>query len=215
MINVYSIIEQSPQLWPIKLRCDEPIEQDWWRLDVMPPSAFEEAEHVLNAIDDDYSHQSADLCADIAKVESGIWAFCEKAWDWIPGLESSGCRIAHKVRVSKGTKNYKLVYCAPVLDLLDHKTADFSWNDGLISWVRGCHFYEWDGVPPLMFQVLFHNKKEYRGVKASPSMRCFVSQDFSDELDKRMLTGVNLVPVPRTKRPVQISEPKNVIVYSP
>ena len=129
MTPIYSIGENPPCDWPTQLRITKPIEKNWWSLDVISRPAFEDTEHILEAIDDDYNELLSDDCADISKVDSAVWAFSETSWDWLPRLKDSGCRIANNVRVSRGSKRYKLVYCAPVLDLLDHENADFSWND--------------------------------------------------------------------------------------
>ena len=66
-----------------------------------------------------------------------------------------------------------------------------------------------------MFQVLFHHQRMYRGVTESPSMICFVSHAFSEELGRRELTGVNLSEIPRTKRPASETPAPSVLVYEP
>lgn len=215
MTPLYAIARKPPIEQPYHLHYSEPMKQNWWSLDVIQRSAFEEAKHLLDPIDGDYNPRFSDECADVDDAGSAIWAFAETAWDWLPDLRASGCRIADQVRVKRGRKQYKLVYCAPILDLLDQDNSNLSWNGGLISWVTDTHLYEWEGAPPLMFQVLFHNREEYRDVMARPSMRCFVSQAFVDEYQRRGLTGVDFHLVPRTKRPPHAPEPKSVVVHRP
>ena len=215
MIAVYSIDGKPPLEQPYRLRTIESVKQNWWVLDVVKPADFESAEHILNVRHEGEDSGASDDCLDIDEVDSAIWAFSERAWDWLPALEASGCRIASKVKVVRGNKRYKLVYPAPVLDLLDHKRTGLTWNAGTISCIGDVHLYEWEGEPPLMFQVLHHNRKMYRGVMESPSMKCFVSQAFVDEVTRRGLTGLDFTLLPRTKRPATVPEPDKVLVYRP
>lgn len=215
MTPVYIIAGQYPPVWPVMLSHGDTIRPNHWSLEFLSRAQFEDAQHVLTAHDDDYNPRTSDEGADISPVGTALWALSEKAWDWLPALEASGCRIAHRVRVAQGTKNYKLIHSAPVLDLLDHGNTELTINDvsGTISWIRKAHLYEWDGDPPLMFHALMHHPKEYRGTKVSASKWTFVSQAFADELKRRGLTGVNLYPVPRTAPPPGGLGP--VVVYTP
>lgn len=189
--------------------------QNLWTLDVLPRSGFEDAHHTLNPVNDNYRPRTSDQCDDIvnAGVIGAAWAFSEKAWDWLPALEASGCRVAHNVDVKRGRKRFKLVYAAPILDLLDHEQSELTWNNGKISWINNIHLHAWAGQPPLMFQLLFHNKIEYRGVTSCPSGRTFVSQAFVDEATRRSLTGVDFHILRRTPR--SGNEPADVVVHCP
>lgn len=108
----------------------------------------------------------------------------------------------HNVQVAKGSKQYKLVYAAPLLDLLDIENSDeVVWNSDTISWVRGTHFYAWPGPLPLMFQVIYRNRAAYNGSMFGLSGKTYVSQTFKDEYEKRELSGLSFFAIPRTTPP--------------
>lgn len=177
---------------------------------------FEEKTHNLVVLDQNEVEQPTDTLQDLVSVFPGIMATSEIGWSWLTDLKKSGCRIAENVLVN-GSKQYKLIYPGAVIDLLDHEHSDFSWNEatGTISTVRACSIFEYSSEVPLIFQMLFHNRKEYRESMVRPSMQCFVSQTFADELNRRGLTGVELLPTCVTKRPAESGEHADMIVYRP
>lgn len=177
----------------------------------MTPEAFEQGEHELTTLGSDDGVYTSDRCQDIDKVDSGIWAFSEKAWDWLPELEAAGCRIASNVKVD-GEKRYKLVFPGPVLDLLDIKNSDIGYNEsaGAISKVYKHYLYEWDATPPAMFRIWYPGPK-----KSGSSMDTFVNQDFVDRYNQLDLTGLEFTLMDRTPPPEDAARPFNPILYWP
>ena len=216
MIRVFGIEEVFPPEREFWMRRDHRMNKNYWGLELVSHANFEEAEHLLCAeCEEDDVYGSSDMCPDLCEADTGIWTLPEKAWDWIPALQASGCRIAHNVKVERGSKQYKLIYAAPVLDLLDHDRSKLTWNEDTISIVHHWHLYDWAGELPLMFQVIFHNRSEYRGSMFGLSGKCVVSEAFVAECERRGLTGVTFTEIPRTQRPADKSAPEQVYLNSP
>lgn len=216
MKPIYAMVTTPEWYERFRVHHAETIAKNWWNFEVISQANFEDAGHLLETSNDGYTSGISDLAPDICDADTTVWAFAEAAWDWLPALADGGCRVAHTVRVAKGKKQFKLVYAAPILDLLDHDRCDFSWNRGTISWVRDIHLYRWNGEPPPMFKVLLHNREIYRGVRVAPYQgTTFVSQAFKNELERRRLSGVEFIEMPRTTRPPECPEPDKVIVYRP
>lgn len=210
MIPLYRIEEHDPDLH--KMRLEEFGERNYWGTEFIARAQFEDATHLLHAVDDNHHYGRSEQAPDISRADTAIWTIPETAWDWLSTLEADGCRIAHNVRIEKGKRQFKLVYAAPIMDLFDIESSGaastdilgpISWNGDTISWVRQYCFYEWDGPVPLMFQVLHHNRNGalYRGSSFGISGRSFVSQAFKDEYERRNLTGLRFIEVPRTAAP--------------
>lgn len=215
--TIYAIWPTSDEIVPITTQLVASIQQDWWNYEVIKQSDFENAEHVVKAVGPDYEPATTDECGDVSYATTSVWTFSDRTWDWLPELAQSGCRIAHKVKSEKGSKQFKLVYPAPIVDLLDYERSEYTLNGvtNTISHIRKHCLYEWAGELPMMFHLLLKHPATYRGVTVSPTTGTFASQRFADEYARRGLTGIDLIPMERTKRPANIEEPKNVIVYSP
>lgn len=211
MDRVYQILEQGPREFDYMMRREPNFEQNVWGMELVSTDQFEGAEHILIAQGTDYKGGgTSDKCPDMCEVDRGIWTIPEKAWGWIPELQAAGCRRAENVKVKKGKKQYRLIYPAPVLDLLDHTATTLTWNSGTVSAAHDWHLYDWDGAVPMMFQVIYHNKIEYKGSMFRLSGRCAVSKAFVDEYTRRGLTGVEFKEIPRTKRPESASDSPDV-----
>ena len=176
----------------------------------MSPEAFEEGEHELTTLGCDDKIYTSDDCQEIDKVDTGIWAFSEKSWDWLPELEAAGCRIASNVKVD-GQKRYKLVFPGPVLDLLDTKHSEIVYNQptGAISHVNKHYLYDWAATPPAMFRIWYPSP-----TKSGSSTDAFVNQHFVDTYNKLGLTGLEFTLMDRTPPP-ESAAPFNPILYWP
>lgn len=186
------------------------LNQDWWTCEVMAETPFEQGRHTL-VMRGPHKHQkyTSDDCQDLDRAYSGVWAFSEKAWDWLPALEAAGARIAPDVQVD-GSKRYRLVFPGPVLDLLDHVHSDIGYIDGAPDQVRKHYLYEWNATPPPLFRLWRRGSK-----KSGSSMDWFVSQQFVDEYRRRDLTGMEFVPMERTRRPADAAQPFDPVLFWP
>jgi hypothetical protein len=172
----------------------EPLEQSWFSSDVMKPEAFERKAHTLEVLDNKEHDVPSDNLHDVAWAHPAVLALSERSWPLLPSLVESGCRIAENVKVS-GAKQYKLVFPAKVLDILDHQSSEVHLNMGGVSHVRNRTLYDDPIDLPLLFQVLYRGPTESR-----PSIDIFASQEFVDAYNELGLTGADFYPVSRTKR---------------
>ena len=180
------------------LKRDPRLEINFWGPSLVQKQDFEDAAHLLMAEDEEYVLTESNKCADICEVEPAIWAISEDASDLSNALIASGCRLARDVTVKKGTKKYKLLYVAPVLDLLDIESSDIVWNSDQISWVRNPCFSKPESPVPLAFQVRFNNRNgaKYRGSDYGLSGKVYVSEEFKTLYEKGRFSGLEFVKIP-------------------
>jgi hypothetical protein len=204
MEKIYGIQESMNPIAEFTLRRPIALDKNYWNTTFVTPDQFENGSHMLEAWNGAYEHGSSDQCPDVNEADIAIWTMPEKAWDWLPALQASGCRIAHNVHVERGGKAFKLVYAAAVCDIFDvANSLNVEWNGNTISWVRGTRLYAWDAPLPMMFQVLYLNRDgaEYKGGRFGLSGRCYVSSAFKEEYERRDLTGLEFGEMPRTQPP--------------
>lgn len=171
------------------------MKQSWSSREVMTHENFEDATHALKVLDRNERDAPSDCLQDIDRVDSAILALSERAWALLPALREAGCRIAERVEVS-GVKQYKLVFPAKVLDILDHEASELHLNMGGVSHVRNLTLYEEPDDLPLLFQVLYRGPTESR-----PSIDIFASQQFVDACGELKLTGVDFYKIKHSHRP--------------
>jgi hypothetical protein len=167
------------------------VKKSWFAPEVMTHAAFEEATHTLSVLDKQEHDVPSENLHDVDRVDSAILALSERAWSLLPALREAGCRIAEHVKVT-GAKQYKLVFPARVLDILDHQASEVHLNMGGVSHVRNRTLYDDPVDLPLLFQVLYRGPTEAR-----PSIDIFASQEFVDAYNKLGLTGADFYPVKR------------------
>ena len=106
--QIYRLIDASERECPLGAMI-EAVPQSWSTLEVMQQSDFENKVHTLCVLDSSEKERPTDALQDLVSAHPGIWAISERAWDWLPELKRSGCRVAENVHVT-GAKRYKLIY---------------------------------------------------------------------------------------------------------